>query len=170
MSDRGADREHLAGDQDDARLFARLRTLWRDVDPVPATLIDRMVAAVAAEGLSQEYALLTLVESELSAVRGQADALTLQFSDGTTSILLHVTTTGPGRHRVDGWVDTAAGEIVLTQGERTMTAEPGETGRFVFEDVPAGLTSVRLRTEVGDEIRTLATPQFEIQGIADGSA
>ena len=28
---------------DDAALFARLRSLWRDVDPMPATLIDRMI-------------------------------------------------------------------------------------------------------------------------------
>ncbi|MFK3677193.1 hypothetical protein ACI2IP_05645 [Microbacterium sp. NPDC090218] len=147
---------------EDAEMFARLRTLWSEVDPVPAGLIDRMVAAVAADGLNREYALLTLVEGQLGAVRGEADALTLQFSDGTTSILLHVTRTASGRRRVDGWVDTAAGEIELTQGERTRSTLPEETGRFVFDDVPPGLTRVRLTTEIGDETRTLATPQFEL--------
>lgn len=149
-------------DHDDAALFARLRTLWREVDPVPATLIDRMVAAVAADSLNREYALLTLVDAELAAVRGDADALTLQFSDGSTSILLHVTTTASGRRRVDGWVDTAAAEIVLTQGERSASTAPADTGRFVFDEVPPGLTRVRLTTTVGDEVRTLATPQFEV--------
>ena len=147
---------------DDAEVFARLRTLWREVDPVPAGLIDRMVAAVAADDLSHEYALLTLVEGELGAVRGDADALTLQFSDGTTSILLHVTTTASGRRRVDGWVDTATAEIVLTQGERSASTSPAETGRFAFDEVPPGLTRVRLTTGEGDETRTLATPQFEL--------
>jgi hypothetical protein len=122
-------------EQEDAQLFARLRTLWGEVDPMPAGLIDRMVAAVAADGLNREYALLTLVEGQLGAVRGEADALTLQFSDGSTSILLHVTGTASGRRRVDGWVDTAAAEIVLTQGEKTV---------------------------IGDETRTLSTPQFEL--------
>ena len=149
-------------EREDAQMFARLRTLWGEVDPVPAGLIDRMVAAVAADGLNREYALLTLVEGQLGAVRGEADALTLQFSDGSTSILLHVTTTASGRRRVDGWVDTATAEIVLTQGEKTRSTTPEETGRFVFDDVPSGLTRVRLTTVIGDETRTLATPQFEL--------
>jgi hypothetical protein len=147
---------------DDAEVFARLRMLWREVDPVPAGLVDRMVAAVASDDLSHEYALLTLVEGPLGTVRGDADALTLQFSDGTTSILLHVTTTGSGRRRVDGWVDTATAEIVLTQGERSISTSPAETGRFVFDEVPPGLTRVRLTAGDGDETRTLATPQFEL--------
>lgn len=149
-------------EHEDAQMFARLRSLWSEVDPMPAGLIDRMVAAVAADGLNREYALLTLVEGQLGAVRGEADALTLQFSDGSTSILLHVTTTASGRRRVDGWVDTAAAEIVLTQGEKTRSTTPEETGRFVFDDVPPGLTHVRLTTVIGDETRTLATPQFEL--------
>ena len=33
----------------DAALFARLRSVWEAVDPVPADLVDRMVAAVAVE-------------------------------------------------------------------------------------------------------------------------
>ena len=54
----------------DAALFARMRTMWEQVDPEPADLVDRMVAAVAVEDLSREYALLTLVEgSTLAAVR-----------------------------------------------------------------------------------------------------
>ncbi len=149
-------------EHEDAALFARLRSLWSDVDPMPASLIDRMIAAVAAEDLSSEYALLTLVEQPLGSVRAEADALTLQFSDGTTSILLHVTATANGRHRIDGWVDTAAAEIVLVQGDRERMTQPAETGRFVFDDVPPGLTRVRLTTRVGDEARTLSTPQFEL--------
>lgn len=146
----------------DAETLARLRALWRDVDPMPARLIDRMIATVAADGLTREYALLTLVEGPVGAVRGETDALTLQFSDGTTSILLHVTTTASGRRRVDGWVDTAAAEITLTQGDRSRTTAPAATGRFAFDAVPPGLTRVHLTTTVGDEKRTLSTPQFEL--------
>lgn len=149
-------------DREDAALFARLRALWHDVDPVPAGLIDRMVAAVAADGLNREYALLTLVENQLAAVRGDGDALTLQFSDGSTSILLHVTTTAAGRRRVDGWVDATTPEIELLQGDDTRTTTPADTGRFVFDEVPPGLTRVRLAATVGDETRTLSTPQFEL--------
>jgi hypothetical protein len=151
--------------QDDDTLFAELRAMWRDADPVPDTLVERMIAAVAADDLNHEYALLTLIEDRLGAVRGDTDALTLQFSDGTTSILLHVTASAGGLRRVDGWVDTLAAEIVLVQGdevETIRTTSPAETGRFVFDEVPPGLTTVRLTTTVGGEERTLATPRFEL--------
>lgn len=149
-------------EHEDAELFTRLRSLWNEVDSIPANLIDRMIATVATDSLSAEYALLTLIDEPLGEVRGDADALTLQFSDGTTSILLHVTTTASGRHRVDGWVDTASAAIVLSQGDGIRSTTPSETGRFVFDDVPAGLTRVRLTARVGDEDRTLSTPQFEL--------
>ena len=148
----------------DAALFARMRQMWQDVDPVPADLVDRMVATVAVEDLSREYALLTLVEaSQLSAVRGETDTATLQFSDGTTSVLVHVTAAEDGSRRIDGWVDAAALAIRLSQGEREWTADPGEHGRFAFDNVPSGVSRVRLvvRDAEGD-LHDFQTPQFEV--------
>lgn len=149
----------------DAALFARMRRLWETVDPVPVDLVDRMVAAVAVEDLSREYALLTLVETaELAAVRSDTDTLTLQFSDGKTSILLHVSQTDTGGRRVDGWVDAPALAVRLAQGDREWSADPGESGRFAFEDVPAGMSRLRLvvRDEGDTGMREFMTPQFEV--------
>jgi hypothetical protein len=148
----------------DAALFARLRTAWEEVDPVPADLVDRMVAAVAVEDLSREYALLTLVEgSVLGAVRGEADTATLQFSDGTITVLLHVSATEEGARRVDGWVDGAPLAIRLIQGGRDWAAEASEHGRFAFEAIPAGVSYLRLvvRGAEGD-LHEFQTPHFEI--------
>ncbi|MGC5221287.1 hypothetical protein ACPW96_01675 [Micromonospora sp. DT81.3] len=151
--------DHVA----DAALFARLRAVWEDVDPVPADLIDRMVAAVAVEDLSREYALLTLVESAgLSAVRGESDTLTLQFSDGTTSVLLHVTATESGHRRIDGWVDGTALAVRLAQGDREWSADAGESGRFAFEEIPSAVSRIRLVVKDGDGVREFRTPQFEV--------
>jgi hypothetical protein len=148
----------------DAALFARLRSVWREVDPVPTGLVDRMVAAVAVEDLSREYALLTLVEgAELAAVRGEADTATLQFSDGQTSVLVHVSATETGLRRIDGWVDAAALAIRLAQGDREWSAEPGEHGRFAFDAVEPGVSRLRLAVQgPGGEIREFQTPQFEV--------
>ncbi|MCR2808756.1 MULTISPECIES: hypothetical protein [unclassified Microbacterium] len=148
----------------DAALFARMRAMWQDVDPVPADLVDRMVATVAVEDLSREYALLTLVEaSQLAAVRGEADTATLQFSDGTTSVLVHVTVAEDGARRIDGWVDAAALAIRLRQGEREWSTEAGEHGRFAFENVPPGVCRLRLVVRAADdELREFQTPQFEV--------
>lgn len=146
----------------DAALFARLRSVWEEVDPVPADLVDRMVASVAVEDLTREYALLTLVEGSLAAVRGEADTATLQFSDGTTTVLLHVSATESGARRVDGWVDASALAIRLSQGEREWTAEPGEHGRFAFDEVPPGVARLRLVVkDATGELREFQTPQFE---------
>ncbi|WP_203581727.1 hypothetical protein [Microbacterium hibisci] len=147
----------------DAALFARMRRMWEDVDPVPAELVDRMVAAVAVEDLSREYALLTLVEGTLAAVRGEADTATLQFSDGTTTVLLHVTATEDGGRRVDGWMDAEALAIRLIQGDREWSAEPGEHGRFAFEEVTPGVARLRLVVRDADgAMRDFQTPQFEV--------
>jgi len=148
----------------DAALFARMRAVWERLDPVPADLVDRMVAAVAVEDLSREYALLTLVEaSTLAAVRGETDTATLQFSDGSTSVLLHVTATESGTRRIDGWVDASALAIRLAQGEREWSADAGEHGRFAFDDVPTGMSRLRLVVRGADgDLHDFQTPQFEV--------
>ncbi|PRB01931.1 hypothetical protein CQ044_16065 [Microbacterium sp. MYb64] len=148
----------------DAALFARLRAEWEVEDPVPAGLADRMVAAVAAEDLGREYAWLTLIEQEGSiAVRGEADTATLQFSDGTTGVVLHVTTTESDLRRIDGWVDGAVLAIRLTQHDREWVAEISGPGRFAFDAVPTGLSALRLilRGTDGDPTE-FRTPQFEV--------
>lgn len=147
----------------DAALFARMRLMWQDVDPVPAELVDRMVATVAVEDLSREYALLTLVAGELAAVRGDTDTSTLQFTDGDTSVLLHVTAPEEGHRRIDGWVDATALAVKLVQGDREWSAELGEHGRFAFDDVKPGVSRIRLivRAE-GEDMRDFQTPQFEV--------
>lgn len=148
----------------DAALFAQMRDAWESIDPVPADLVDRMVAAVAVEDLSREYAMLTLIETaELGAVRGEADTATLQFSDGSTSVLVHITSTDRGVRRVDGWVDGEVLAVRLVQQDRDLSTDPGEHGRFAFEDVPAGLSRLRLVVKGGDgDLRDFQTPQFEV--------
>jgi len=147
----------------DAALFARMRAMWQHIDPAPADLVDRMVAAVAVEDLSREYALLTLVTGDLAAVRGDTDTATLQFSDGTTSVLVHVTVTEHGARRIDGWVDAAALAIRLVQGEREWSTDAGEHGRFAFDSVPAGVSRLRLVVRDADgDMHDFQTPQFEV--------
>ncbi|HKP05781.1 MAG TPA: hypothetical protein VJU58_00880, partial [Microbacterium sp.] len=137
--------------------------MWEDVDPVPVGLVDQMVAAVAVEDLSREYAILTLVEGTFAAVRGETDTATMQFSDGTTSVLLHVTATEGGGRRVDGWVDAGALAIRLVQGDREWSAEPGEHGRFAFDEVTPGVARLRLVVRDADgALRDFQTPQFEV--------
>ncbi|MFV0374318.1 hypothetical protein [Microbacterium sp.] len=145
----------------DAALFRGLRRTWERIDPVPAGLVDRMVAAVAAESIAEDYVLLTLVESDAVApVRGVAETLTLQFSDGTTSMLVHITSAEAGGRRLDGWVDGIATTAIAEHDEgEAVTAVDG--GRFSFDALPAGTVRLRLLlTDVHDP--ELRTPRFDI--------
>lgn len=153
-------------DAADEALFARLRQMWRDADPMPADLADRMVAAVAVEDVGREYALLTLVEgAQLGAVRSESDTLTLQFSDGSVNVLVHVTADDGGLRRLDGWVDAEPLAIRLTQGEKEREVDAGAAGRFEIPRVPSGLARLRLvvrDTSEASGVREIMTPEFEV--------
>ena len=153
------------GAEDDAALFHALRRTWEELDPMPADLVDRMVAAVATADLSREYALLTLVsDTQRAATRGDADALTLQFSNGSASVLVHVVPSESGTRRVDGWVDAPAVSIELEQDDRRWTTA-SENGRFAFEDIPAGMTRLCVILDETTDAGTpaeLRTPRFEV--------
>jgi len=138
--------------------------MYSAVDPTPGDLADRAIAAVAATDLDRDFALLALVDSDATAaVRGDADMLTLQFSDGTTNVLVHVTVEGDGRRRLDGWVDGAASTAHLVREARE-TPVPVVDGRFAFEDVGSGVVRLRFALAPGDADRPteLLTPRFEL--------
>jgi hypothetical protein len=148
----------------DAALFAELRRTWAEVDPVPADLVDRMVAAVAVTDLSREYEMLTLVEPLRVAVRSEeAETTTVQFSDGDTNVLLHVSATEGGGRRLDGWVDATTLAVMLVQGDTEVPAQQVTDGRFAFDAAVAGLSHLRLvvRDSTG-AMREFHTPKFEI--------
>lgn len=150
--------EHVA----DAALFARLRSVWETVDPMPVDLVDRMVATIAMEDITREYALLTLVEGSLANVRSDTETLTLQFSDGTTNVLLHVSANESGARRIDGWVDAPTLAVKLIQDDREAAADIGDSGRFAFDDVRPGISRLRLAVRGDDGIREFQTPLFEV--------
>ncbi|MFT4051394.1 MAG: hypothetical protein QM677_03995 [Microbacterium sp.] len=148
---------------DDAVLVAALRRTWTHADPVPPQLCDAMVAAVAAADLGREYALLTLVDSAAdAAVRGDADMFTMQFSDGRTSVLIHVTPCERDARRIDGWIDGDAAEVYLIRDDAQLRAE-ADGGRFSFEDVSPGIVRLRVvLAPVPGDAAELLTPRFEI--------
>lgn len=147
----------------DAQLFATLRELWEEVDPIPEELADRIVAAVAIDDLNREWELLSLTtDAGIGAVRGPEASRTLQFGDGDTSVLLHVSDTEDGRRRIDGWVDAEVLAVRIEGGGQEHTAGPSLTGRFAFGSVPTGTARVRLVVKDGDGVREFMTPDFDI--------
>jgi len=152
-------------------LLQVVREVYDERDPVPAGLVERMQAAVAAEvaGVGLDLELMLLVEGEraFESVRtagpetGSTAAYTLRFVLGEVELLVRV---APGdQARIDGWMvppEPMTVRAVVGDGPARGTVV-GESGRFEFTDLPAGL--VRLRFEPHDPARpTFATPTFEI--------
>ncbi|QNE46275.1 hypothetical protein F1C58_04695 [Glaciihabitans sp. INWT7] len=138
----------------DEDLFSRLRTLWRQRDPMPAGLVDNVLVALATRDLGVEYAMLTMLESSGSAVgvRGDSDVQLLEFAHGTRSIMLRVSDLRDGRRRVDGWIAPAATlSVRLEQDHDDFNTTASAEGRFDFPDIPAGRTRMWLQPELGQD-------------------
>jgi hypothetical protein len=149
-------------DKGDGEMLAELRSMWERLDAPPSDLTERMIAAVAVDDVSREYALLTQVAAEVGAVRTEQERLTLQFSDETTNVILHVSATESGTRRVDGWSEPSVLAARLSQDTQEWSADLTDEGRFAFSDVQPGLSTVRLIVRVDGELREFITPHFEV--------
>lgn len=131
----------------DRMLLGRLRSLWERRDPVPEGLVEAVLATLAAQGLDEEYEVLTLVDAteRLAGVRGVAETRTLTFASGEVTVMIRVSALAGDRRRIDGWV-TPAGpyDVRLDRsggGDRT-AATP--LGRFELADLAPGTVTLRL--------------------------
>lgn len=142
-------------------IFTDLRAMYEVLDPPPDHLADAMIAAIAAENLDSDYALLSLLSrnTELVGTRGTGP-LTIEFAYDDVTVLIRVAD-GPstGTRRIDGWITPAAdGTIRVAQGDAQTTAEL-IGGRFEVASIPSGLIRIWFDVPERDD---LATPTFEI--------
>ncbi len=129
-------------DRADLRILADLQAIYDAVDPMPEMLPDLVLFGLEAQDLEAEFA--RLVESEL-AVAGAAGTRSVEharrvtFASDNLTVMVVVNPQRDGKVRLDGWA-APGGRLhaELRVGESTMTAECDESGRFVFDAVPAG--------------------------------
>ena len=155
---------------DDAILMGRVRGMWERLDPPPGDLADRVLFALELEDLDTEFELMRLTE--------RSDALAgARAARGTTSDVTHITFAGEhltvmlavagldtdGR-RIDGWVAPASAARVVAHtatGDRETVADA--TGRFVLENVPAGMLRLVFYPVTDDGTDTpFITPTVEV--------
>jgi len=163
------DWESLANEPLDARddaLMNRIAAMYNEADPVPAHLVDELIFRVSLDALHAELA--SLVEPEMAmASRGGAvqptEVKTLTFSSDSLTTMVTISPSGPDRVRIDGWAAPGAGASVeLRQGAVSTFATADEDGRFVFEDVPHGLTRFVVRPADTGAHPPVVTPAVEI--------
>jgi hypothetical protein len=149
-------------------IFDRLAGMWREHDPAPAGLVERMQMLARAEAdlvaTDWDHELMQLVERSEQLAGARGSTFTLRFSHGDVELLLRIDR-GPDVSRVDGWVvpslPMSVRAIEPDGADRTATVEVGVSGRFEITGLAPGLA--RLRLEPHDTTRSpIVTPTFEI--------
>ncbi len=164
---RGESWESLANeplDAHDARILARIARLYAELDPVPPELVDRLRFAISLDALEVELAELQFSSGELLAARAEpASAVkTLTFSSDSLTTTVNISSDGPDRIRIDGWIAPGgSGVVELHQGSLVRQVPADEDGRFVFTDVEHALTRFLIRPQSVDGL-PVATPAVEI--------
>jgi hypothetical protein len=156
-------------DLQDEPLLADVRRATAAFDPLPAGMVERMVAVtrdVADHDPDLELQLMLVVErfAELVGTRGGARSYTLRFGGDGVDLLVRVgVAEEEGRARLDGWLvpaESAPVQIREVGGEgRTYDGVAEASGRFEFPDLPTGFYRVSLK--LADD-QTFGTPAFEI--------
>lgn len=171
IDDESPEVERLAAgplDERDRDLLAGIARAAAAMDPMPPGLVERATFAVALEELEVEVA--SLQESSwdgraLAGVRGSEDpALTMTFTAAALALTIAVVETRRGHHRMDGWITSDHPvTVTLRLGEDGRRQATVSDGRFVFDDVPAGMVQVLVAgTDDDPGAATVVTPVFEL--------
>ena len=139
----------------DTRLLDDLRDMWQLADPPPPGLTSRMIAAVAAADLDQEWELLVLVrdsaDEPAAQVRGLGTARMLYFN-ATEGWSLEAEIDGDQvRGQVLDLDDLSAVEVTLeTTAGQSWTTGIDEVGFFAIQAEATG--SVRFTVRRGEAV------------------
>jgi hypothetical protein len=137
----------------DYALLDSLQALYDEIDPVPDGLVERIQFEITLDALHAEVATLTSLDLAASGARSASteSVRTVTFTAETVTTMVTISPQTDGTVRVDGWVVPGAGllvEVLLADQARRTHAD--EDGRFVIEDLPAGLAKFALHTTEAD--------------------
>jgi hypothetical protein len=150
-------------DSEDSQVLDRVAEVYLRTDPVPDGLVERIQFGITLDALHAEVAELQR-GGALVGVRAEevTEAQTVTFASASLTAMVTITPTAGDRVRVDGWLApgaNAAVELRQPAGDRHVQAD--EDGRFVFDDVPRGLTQFVIRP-LAHEARPVVTPSIEL--------
>jgi len=141
---------------DHAELEDELRRVVAQIDSVPPALLEAAIGAFAWRTIDADLAELvfdSLVDHDrASLVRGTGHGRMLSFRASTLTIDVEVTSQGNSRMLVGQLVPPQSATVDIRQGDRVITIEADELGRFSAGPLQAGPTSLRCRVS-GDIVR-----------------
>lgn len=135
-------------DERDEELLRILRECHEELDPMPDSVVQRSLFALAVEDIDAEV--LRLVEQYRPAgagVRGEEgeEARVVTFDSDSLTIMIRISQQ-TDTVRIDGWLaPPQACRIELRSGERALGAPVDAEGRFVLDAIPRGLAQLVVR-------------------------
>jgi hypothetical protein len=154
-----------AMDAADEEVMARIASLYRQLDPVPDDLVERLQFAVTRDALNAELAELQQLPMDALTARGgeQSEVKSLTFTSDSLTTMITISPSGPDRVRIDGWAAPGAkAGVELRQVDNSLVVEADDDGRFVFDDVRHGLTRFVVRVAEESSRPPVITPAVEI--------
>lgn len=153
-------------DHADAALLAELASIYEQIDPVPAGLVERISFMLTLADFEVELAKLTSQTREPVGARGEERARTVTFSSESLTTMVTITPQDPGQFRIDGWLAPGAALAVELRTDRgSMRTTADLDGRFEFIEVRRGLVQFVIHPTDGADIRLdtpVVTPAMEL--------
>ena len=135
----------------DFAVLGEIKEIFRQADPMPADLPERIKFALALRDLDVEVARLAAEQDQaMPAARGAEQSCTVTFDSDSLTIMIRVDSNQDGTARVDGWLAPPQRRTIeLKTGAAALIATTDERGRFVFSEVPRGRAQLLVRAEPG---------------------
>lgn len=151
-------------DAGDEALLRLLRECHEELDPMPDSLVQRSLFALAVEDIDAEVLRLAEQYGPVGAgTRGAAgeEARVVTFDSDSLTIMIRISQPAD-TVRIDGWLaPPQACRVELRSAERTLNAAVDAEGRFVLEAIPRGLAQLVVRLDealTGGGGPTILTP------------
>ena len=161
-------------DERDRELLDMLRECYETLDPMPDSLVERSLFAIAVQDVDAEvFQLAEQYRLESSGARGGSEnssdgdgeeARVVTFDSDSLTIMIRISQHG-GLVRIDGWLAPPQACLVeLRSGERIVGADADAEGRFVLDAIPRGLAQLVVRlggngeTLTGGRAQSILTP------------
>jgi hypothetical protein len=135
-------------DERDVELLGILRECHEKLDPMPDSVVQRSLFALAVEDIDAEVLRLAEQYGPAGAgVRGGEgeEARVVTFDSDSLTIMIRISQQAD-TVRIDGWLaPPQVCRVEVRSGERTLDADVDAEGRFVLEEIPRGLAQLVVR-------------------------
>jgi hypothetical protein len=152
-------------DDEDQAVLDRLAAVHALIDPPPADLDERVLFAIALDGLDAEVARLGEQLAVGSGARGSERTRTITFDADSRTVMITIADRPDGLVRIDGWLAPAAAlrvELRVPEPAPARIVTADAAGRFAFDGVSPGIAQLLVHPPEGDPSPRVVTPAITL--------